>query len=52
MVIFSIFFGGVRGIFSLGMVDPSPFGWRLVPGRSFRVSFPCFDGGVYFILFG
>ena len=29
------------------MVDPSTFGWVLVHGGSFRVSFPCFDGGFF-----
>ena len=44
MVHFVIVFGGLRGIFSIGVVDMSALGWVLVPRRGFRVSFPCFGG--------
>ena len=47
MVLFSVFFGGLRGIFRVGLVDPSSFSWVLVPSRSLRVSLPCFDGVVF-----
>ena len=44
---FSVFWEGFRGIFSISMVDLSDSGLGLVPRRSFRVSFPCFGGGVF-----
>ena len=37
---FSVVLGGLGGIFPVGVVDPSGFGWGLVPGSSFRLSLP------------
>ena len=38
MDLFSVVFWGLRGLILLGVVEPSDFMWRLVPGRSFGVS--------------
>ena len=39
-----IVFWDLRGIFSIGVVDPSGFGWGLFPRSRFRVYLPCFSG--------
>ena len=47
MDLISVVFWSLGVLFPLGVVEPSAFWWGLVPGRDFRVSSPCVDGGVF-----
>ena len=47
MALFSDVFLGLGGPFFFGVAELSAFGWRLMPGGSFGVSSPYFDGGVF-----
>ena len=44
---FSVVFGGLGDFFPVDVVWSSNFRWRLVPERSFIMTYPCFDGGVF-----
>ena len=42
-------FWGLERFFPIGVVGLSALGWKLVPRRSFRLSFTCLHCGVFWI---
>ena len=52
MVLFSVVFWGLRGLILLGVVEPSDFMWRLVPGRSFGVSSHALVVVIFILMWG